>query len=206
MNFAFIPVDPARHSTLLHGWMIQEYARFWGMASATVDDVEQEHSRIDADPHHEAWLGLDAPQLDDSAADAGPGNGTEMPHLSGNPEPAFLMERYAPGHSPLRDHYAVQIGDVGMHLLVAPATTPRPGYTTAVFTAVLNFLFADPDVNRIVVEPDVGNTKIQALNARMGFEKDRVIHVDGKDAWLSFCTRQQFAAAVPAGVPEGAHL
>lgn len=188
MNFTFIPVDPARHSGLLHGWMIQEYARFWGMGSATIDDVEQEHSRIAANPHHEAWLGLEIPQLGAIA------------------EPAFLMERYAPGHSPLRDHYAVQTGDVGMHLLVAPATTPRTGFTTAVFTAVLNFLFADPAVNRVVVEPDVGNTKIQALNARMGFEKDRIIHVDGKDAWLSFCTRQQFAAAVPAGVPEGAHL
>jgi hypothetical protein len=47
----------------------------------------------------------------------------------------------------------------------------------------------------VVVEPDVRNAKIQALNERMGFRKQRIVTLPDKEAWLSFCTRDQYATA-----------
>lgn len=171
MNFTFEPVDPAMHAPLLHSWVTQEYARFWDMLDATVSDVADEHARIAADPHHEAWLGYDGGV------------------------PAFLLECYEPQHSPLAGRYDVLPGDVGMHLLVGPPEAPRTGYTAAVFRSVLRFLFDRPATVRVVVEPDVRNAKILALNARMGFQQDRVLNLPDKDALLSFCTREQFSQA-----------
>ncbi|WP_342022957.1 GNAT family N-acetyltransferase [Arthrobacter citreus] len=168
MNFTIIPVDAGRDAPLLHDWMSRDYARFWGMLNASPSDVETEYARIAADPYHHAWLGLE--------------DGT----------PAFLAESYAPQNSPLAAHYAVKPSDTGMHLLVGPAEQPRAGFTTAVFRSVLDFLFADEYTQRIVVEPDVRNTKIAALNARMGFVPARIISLSDKDALLSFCTRADF--------------
>ena len=177
MNFRFVPVDPAADAPLLHSWMTRGYARFWGMLDAGVADVEREYTGIAANPHHRAWLGYE--------------------QAPGQPEstPAFLMESYNPAHSPLADTYPVVEGDVGMHLLVGPPDSPRPGFTSAVFAAVLEFLFADPAHTRIVVEPDVRNTKIAALNTRFGFVPDRIVSLPDKQARLSFCTRAAFSAA-----------
>ncbi|MDN3905895.1 GNAT family N-acetyltransferase [Arthrobacter sp. YD2] len=178
MNFSFTPVNPAADAPLLHSWMTRDYARFWGMLNASVTDVEREYTGIAANPHHHAWLGRGE-------------DGT----------PAFLAESYAPGHSTLAGTYPVEKGDLGMHLLVAPPDAPQPGFTSAVFRAVLEFLFADPAVDRIVVEPDVRNTKIAALNARFGFVPDRLIELPDKTASLSFCTRAGFAAALKGVTP-----
>lgn len=170
MSFDFRPVDPASDATLLHSWMSRDYARFWGMGTATVDEVRSEYAGIDANPHHEAWLGL----LGDT--------------------PAFLMESYAPEHSPLASLYPLQPGDRGMHLLMGPPDIPQHGFTSAAFRSVMVFLFSQPETQRVVVEPDVRNTKIQVLNQRMGFQPHSRIKLPDKTALLSFCTRQQFTA------------
>lgn len=171
MRFEFRAVVPTADAPLLHNWMRRDYARFWGMGTATVDEVRSEYAGIDANPHHEAWLGL---------------------HGDG---PAFLVESYAPEHSPLAGLYSVQPGDRGMHLLMGPPENPRHGFTFAAFRAVMEFLFSAPQTQRIVVEPDVRNGKIQILNERMGFQPHSRIELPDKTALLSFCTRQQFLAA-----------
>jgi hypothetical protein len=168
--FAFRPVQPEIDAALLHDWFTRPYASFWGMQNASVEDVVREHRSIDASPHHEAYLGV----TDDG--------------------PVFLCERYDPGRHELAAHYDVLPGDVGMHFLVGPTTDPVPGFTTAVIRAVMGFLFADPAVSRVVVEPDVRNHKVHRLNDLVGFEVDRTVHLSDKDASLSFCTRERFQA------------
>jgi len=90
-------------------------------------------------------------------------------------------------------------GDIGMHVLVAPHERRIPGFTGAVFETILDYLFSDPLVDRVVVEPDIRNTKIQALNERMGFRKHSIVDLPDKQSWLSFCTRDQYAEAVSLG-------
>ncbi|NKX54984.1 GNAT family N-acetyltransferase [Arthrobacter mobilis] len=172
MRFGFRPVDPDADAALLHSWVILDYARFWGMQSATVGQVASEYAQLQASGHHRAYLGLEG--------------GT----------PAFLMERYDPARSPLHGLYDGQPGDAGMHLLVSPPRLPRRGFTTAVMTAVMDELFADPAVARVVVEPDAANHKIHALNARVGFRKQALVRLPDKVAWLSLCTRRQYTDAL----------
>jgi hypothetical protein len=180
MSFTFRPVDPVADALVLHSWVSQEYARFWGMVSATEQDVVEEYSRIAESGHHQAFLGLD------------------------DGLPAFLMERYRPESSPLADVYEVQNGDVGMHLLVSPPDgDPQPGYTTAVMQSVMAELFAHPSAQRVVVEPDARNHKIHVLNEKVGFRPHGVVTLpavdpseDHKQGLLSFCTREDFLATL----------
>lgn len=173
MNFSLASVDPARDAVLLHSWVTDPHAKFWDMQEATVANVEREYSRIDASDTHHAFLGYN----DDGA-------------------PAFLMERYLPAHDPLGAVYPVQPGDVGMHFLVPRTSAPVPGFTTAVLTCIMEHIFSDPGVLRVVVEPDVRNNRVHALNARVGFETQATITLPGKQALLSFCTRNQFLTAL----------
>lgn len=50
-------------------------------------------------------------------------------------------------------------------------------------------------MRRVVVEPDVTNHAVQALNKAVGFEVIREITKPEKQALLSACTREQFEAA-----------
>ncbi|MEV0804485.1 GNAT family N-acetyltransferase [Kribbella sp. NPDC050281] len=165
------PFDLTEDVTTLHGWVIQPYARYWGLLTASRADVHAEYLRIEQSGHHRAFLG------------------------EHDGRPAFLMERYEPSYDAVGGMYDVAPGDIGMHVLVAPPVARIPGFTGVVFETILDSLFSDPLVDRIVVEPDVRNTKIQALNERMGFRKHSIVDLPDKQAWLSFCTRDQYAEA-----------
>ena len=53
----------------------------------------------------------------------------------------------------------------------------------------------NPAARRVVVEPDVRNTAVHALNEAVGFVPDGPVVKPEKEALLSFCTRDQFEAA-----------
>ncbi|MET7748983.1 GNAT family N-acetyltransferase [Micromonospora sp. NPDC005367] len=170
-EFALRPVDPHIDAALLHRWVTHPKAVFWLMRDADVARVAEEYRRIVEHPHHDAYLG----------------------HWRGRP--AFLAERYDPARVELVGRYDARPGDVGMHFLCAPADTPVHGFTRAVITTVLAWLFADPSTERVVVEPDVRNTAVHALNAAVGFEVVGAITKPEKDALLSICTRAGFHSA-----------
>jgi len=165
------PLDLDTHVALLHQWVSHPRSAFWGMVEATLAEVAAEYSRIAAEPHHHAHLGR---------ADG---------------VPQFLVETYDPRHSELSGLPDLAEGDVGMHVLVAPPVTPRPGFTRQVFRTVMTLCFQDDSVRRVVVEPDVRNDRIARLNAAAGFVVARHITLPTKTAALSFCTREAFAAS-----------
>ncbi|WP_328427481.1 GNAT family N-acetyltransferase [Streptomyces sp. NBC_00443] len=170
-TFTVRPLDPLKDAELLHRWVTDPKAAFWMMQDAKLQDVEREYMRIAAHEHHHAYLGLHGG------------------------EPAFLMEKYDPRYVELVGLYDPEPGDVGMHFLVAPTDRPISGFTRAVITAVMEELFADPRTRRVVVEPDVSNKAVHALNEAVGFVPEREIDKPEKRALLSFCTRAQFLAA-----------
>lgn len=170
-TFTVRPLDPLTDAELVHRWVTHPKAAFWMMRDARLQDVEREYMRIAAHEHHHAFLGLH------------------------DGEPAFLMETYDPRYVELVGLYDPEPGDVGMHFLVAPAERPVHGFTRAVITAVMTELFADPATRRVVVEPDVSNKAVHALNEAVGFVPEREIDKPEKRALLSFCTRAQFEAA-----------
>ncbi|MGW1717516.1 GNAT family N-acetyltransferase [Streptomyces sp. NPDC002156] len=171
MNLSLRPLDPLKDAELLHTWVTHPKAAFWMMQDAKLEDVERAYMEVAADEHHHALLGLQ------------------------DGVPAFLMEKYDPVHRELVGLYEPQPGDVGMHFLVPATDTPVHGFTRAVITAVMDELFADPRTRRVVVEPDVTNKAVHALNEAVGFVPEREIQKPEKRALLSFCTRRQYLAA-----------
>ncbi|GLF93573.1 GNAT family N-acetyltransferase [Streptomyces yaizuensis] len=167
-RFTVRPLDPVADAELLHGWVTDPKAAFWMMQDATVEDIRREYGAITAHEHHHAAVGL----------------------LDG--EPVFLMEWYDPRQVELVGLYEPEPGDVGMHFLVAPTDTPVRGFTRAVITAVVTELFTDPANRRIVVEPDIRNDAVHALNEYVGFEVVDKIEKPEKDAFLAVCTREGF--------------
>jgi siderophore synthetase component len=154
----------------IHSWVNLDYARYWGLAGSSVEEVEAEYLRISQ--RAEVFLGFF------------------------NDRPVFLMECYDPKDHEVGEHYCWQAGDRGMHLLVAPAERPIANFTWSVFTTILDFLFSDPKTQRIVVEPDIRNEKIHVLNRRAGFEYQKLITLSNKTARLEFCTREQYRSAL----------
>jgi RimJ/RimL family protein N-acetyltransferase len=174
-TFALRPLDVDTDAELLHSWVTHPKAAYWMMQDFDVAQVAAEYRRIAEHPYHDAFLG------------------------SWNGRPAFLAERYDPTRLELPGLYPARPGDVGMHFLCAPAEAPVHGFTLAVITTVLAWLFDDPAVDRVVVEPDVRNTAVHALNAAVGFEVVGPITKPEKQALLSTCTREQFRTR--QGVP-----
>ncbi|MFE0423118.1 GNAT family N-acetyltransferase [Streptomyces sp. NPDC058953] len=169
LGFTVRPLDPLTDIPLVHRWVTHPKSAFWQMPDFGPEDVARAYTEITEHPHHHAFIGHSA---------AG--------------EPVFLMESYDPAEVELVGLYDAGPGDVGMHFLVAPTDTPVHGFTRAVITAVLRTLFADPATERVVVEPDIRNTAVHALNAYAGFSIAERIRTPEKEAFLSFCTRDAF--------------
>ncbi|MFJ5921008.1 GNAT family N-acetyltransferase [Kitasatospora sp. NPDC092948] len=176
-EFAVRPLDLDADAAVLHRWVTSPKAVYWMMQGLSEAEVTAEYRRIAEHPHHDAFIGL------------------------WRGEPAFLLERYDPAEAELVGLYPARPGDVGMHFLCPPAERPVHGFTLAVITTVVGFVLADPAARRVVVEPDLRNTAVHALNAAVGFVPHGPITKPEKDALLSFCTREQFAAATTGARP-----
>jgi siderophore synthetase component len=164
---------------IVQRWVSQERAGYWGLVGQSLEQVTTAYREIVR--RAQVYLGFHE--------DA----------------PSFLVECYDPAEDGLGAHYSVQPGDRGMHILVAPAVVPRSGFTWACFSTVMDFMFDDPSTQRVVVEPDIRNSKIHALNRRARFAYQKVIELPGKSAHLAFCTRERyFADAPPAPSASGA--
>lgn len=173
-DFRLRPLQIPGDVALIQDWVNRDYARYWGLMGYSVAEVEAEYRKIS----------------EKAAVHLGFCNGA----------PAFLLECYDPKQQGLDAYYDWQAGDLGMHILVAPAERPIANFSGSVFTVIMDFMFSDPAVQRIVVEPDVGNEKIHALNKRAGFEYQKIIVLPNKTAHLAFCTREQYRAALDKSV------
>jgi siderophore synthetase component/RimJ/RimL family protein N-acetyltransferase len=161
----------AQDAPLIHRWVTQEYARFWGMQNDSLAQVSHFYQQLTADNPQAAIIGLC------------------------NGQPVFLMEFYRAQQDEIAQHYPARPDDYGMHILIAPAEKPVAQFSWQVFTTVMDFLFSQPQVRRVVVEPDVRNEKIHRLNKRAGFRYQHTIDMGHKTAWLAFCQREDYQQA-----------
>lgn len=165
------PLDLDRDIELVHRWVTHPRSVYWEMPGFTIAQVREEYAEIHDNPHHDAFLGR------------------------AGGVPSFLVERYQPRHSKLADLPELRPGDLGMHLLVAPTDTPVTGFTRAVMRHAVELCFADPTVDRVVVDPDVRNHRIAVINGAAGFVIAREVRLPSKVAAISFVTRAGFASS-----------
>ncbi|MEH3032528.1 MAG: GNAT family N-acetyltransferase [Aeromicrobium erythreum] len=172
MTFTLRPVRPDEDADLLHGWVTQERARFWGMLDKSRDEVRDVYTYLDGLSTHHAYL----------------------VHLDG--EPIALFQTYEPAHDPVGEVYPVQEGDLGAHLFVAPGERV-PGFTGRLAEFLVTTLFEDRAVQRVVCEPDVLNAASLRRVERIGAELGPEVDLGWKRARLAFLTRA--AAGLPPG-------
>lgn len=170
-HFSIQPLSLTRDIANVHRWVNMDYARYWAMQNTSLEEVTRVYKKL----------------CDTQAVYAGFYNGAL----------AFLIELYDPQRDILRYYYAHQRGDLGMHILMAPATAPIRHFSRTVFTCVMQFLFSLPQVDRVVVEPDARNEKIHRLNLMAGFIYHQRVHLPHKVAALATATRAQFFNATP---------
>lgn len=167
-TLALDPFVPDRDSALLHSWVVADRARFWMMQERTLEEVHEIYTWLVAQPtHHVWWVRL-------------------------GEEPVALFQDYLPSAEEIGGLYDVRPGDLGVHFMLAEAATAQPGFTASVVAFLLERVFADPAVQRIVVEPDARNDKAVARMTRLGFELGPVVELSTKPAQLAFLTRDAY--------------
>ncbi|MFI1227505.1 MULTISPECIES: GNAT family N-acetyltransferase [unclassified Streptomyces] len=162
-------VDPAADAEVLHSWVTQEHARYWGMLGADQERVRDIYGYVDSLATHHAYL----VHLDD--------------------RPVALFQTYEPEHDPVGECYEVQPGDFGVHVLIGPPVGPAaPGFTGTLLGFFLGHLLEDRSRTRIVAEPDSRNDRAIARFLRTGFVKGPEIELPEKRARLVFLDRADF--------------
>ncbi|MGW1494758.1 GNAT family N-acetyltransferase [Streptomyces sp. NPDC002402] len=165
-----VPVDPAADASLIHGWVTEERARYWGMTDHSREQVLEIYEYLDSLTTHHAFL------------------------VERDGEPVALFQTYEPDADPVGECYDVQPGDLGVHLLIGPANgAPQQGFTGELLGAFIAYALSDPAHRRIVVEPDARNTKAIERMVRAGFVLGAEIDKPEKRARLAFLSRDAMA-------------
>ncbi|UII19644.1 GNAT family N-acetyltransferase [Fulvivirga ligni] len=168
--FELYAFDVESESKYIHQWVNQDYAKYWDMQNTSLDQVKSAYQEI-VNGHTQVFMAYY------------------------NNAPIFLLERYDPEQDLIGKYYDVKPGDAGMHILIAPPKSKIAHFTWHVFTTIMDFIFSDEKVNRIVVEPDIRNEKIHVLNKKAGFKYDKSLKLPHKTAHLAFCTKSDYRIA-----------
>ncbi|WP_055468014.1 GNAT family N-acetyltransferase [Streptomyces ardesiacus] len=160
-----LPLDPAADAPLVHGWVSEERAAFWGMNGLTVDQVTATYAHMATLDTHHAFL------------------------VVKDGEAVALFQTYDPAADRVSECYDAEPGDIGVHLLLAPAGAEgaRPGWTAALSGALVTYALLGLDRTRIVVDPDVANADAIARFLKQGFTAGPAVvlpEVDLPDVYL----------------------
>ncbi|MFG3662206.1 GNAT family N-acetyltransferase [Streptomyces sp. NPDC047706] len=172
-----LPLDAKGDAEVIHGWVSQERAAFWGMNGLTRDEVAGIYAHMDTLDTHHAYL------------------------VVKDGDPAALFQTYEPEADRVSECYDAEPGDIGVHLMLAPARPggARAGWTAALVHAVASYVWLGLNRRRIVVDPDVRNGKAIERFLRLGFVAGPKVvlpevnlpdvHLPEKHAQLAFLTR-----------------
>jgi hypothetical protein len=160
-----LPLDPEADAGTVHRWVSEDRAAFWGMTGLTERQVAGIYAHMGTLTTHHAFL------------------------VVRDGEPVALLQTYEPEADRVSECYDVRPGDIGVHLLVAPAGPggARAGWTARLMTAVARYVLLGLDRRRIVVDPDVRNEKAVARFLTMGFVPGPVVvlpEIDLPDVYL----------------------
>ncbi|MEU6143460.1 GNAT family N-acetyltransferase [Streptomyces sp. NPDC047081] len=161
-----LPLDAHADADVLHRWVREERAAFWGMNGLTRDQVAEIYAHMDTLDTHHAFL------------------------LVRDGEPVGLLQTYEPEADRVSECYEVRDGDIGVHVLLAPAGEggERSGWSAELLGVVVSYVLVGLDRRRIVVDPDVRNEKAIARFLRQGFVAGEVVvlpEIDIPDVYLT---------------------
>ena len=166
-----LPLDPQADADVVHRWVREERAVFWGMKGLDREQVAEIYTHMAGLDTHHAFL------------------------IVKDGEPVALLQTYEPWADRVGECYEVRDGDIGVHLLLAPAGEggARPGWSQSLLAVVTAYVLPGLGRHRIVVDPDVRNAKAIKRFLRQGFEAGPVAvlpEIDLPDVYLPEKTAQ----------------
>lgn len=165
-RFEVRPVNPRHDSDLIHSWVTQERAQFWGMANYDKQYIEFIYQYLDVHPHHDIFF------------------------IAFENQSVALVQLYDPRYEEVGDKFVTQAGDIGLHIFVAPAKNPVAGFTLGIFNTIKDYVFSNSDNKRIVAEPDSHNIKALSRFKRLGFVFGEQVELTSKTAQLVYFERE----------------
>ncbi|MFC5045856.1 GNAT family N-acetyltransferase [Aquimarina hainanensis] len=171
-NFGHVSLkhfDIKRDASILHTWVNEPYAFFWGMQGSSLEEVKKEYIELLKPDHYDIFTGYH------------------------NDQPAFFLERYTPSKDIISNYYDAKNSDCGVHIIVAPPVQNKiPGFTLHLFQTIMDFVFTNTTIDRILVEPDIRNKKMFTLCERIGFVTDKTVELPHKTAQLAFLDKNRY--------------
>ncbi|ASK29215.1 siderophore synthetase [Chryseobacterium sp. T16E-39] len=113
-----------------------------------------------------------------------------------NDEPSCNIEVYWPCKDIVGDYYDVLPTDYGTHQFIAP-TDPKKKYVSPSTQSMVDYVFAQPQVGKMVGEGSVDSRASMMNKAHVGFKVDKVIEMPHKTANLNFCYREWYWEKFP---------
>jgi penicillin amidase len=146
-TFRIQPLDATADAETVHGWADQERAAFWGMNGLTREQVADIYTHMNSLSTHNAYL------------------------VRKDGVPVALLQTYEPAADRISECYEVRPGDIGVHLLLAPAGPEggQAGWTASLAAVLASYVLRTLDRNRVVTDPDVRNEKAISRLRRQGF-------------------------------------
>ncbi|MET7744913.1 GNAT family N-acetyltransferase [Streptomyces sp. NPDC005385] len=177
-TFRVRALDPTVDCATIHAWAGQERAAFWGMNDLTLDQITEIYRELGRLTTHHAFM------------------------VEKDDEPVALLQTYEPEADRVSECYEVRPGDIGIHLLLAPAGPEgsQAGWTASLSAVIATYVLRGLDRQRVVTDPDVRNQKAISRLLRQGFVAGPVVvlpevdlpevHLPEKHAQLAFLPRE----------------
>ena len=160
--------DLNKDSKILHDWVNREYAVFWGMQNTSIQEVKKQYQKLMEPEHYKVFVGVY------------------------NNEKAFFVECYDPTQDIIKTYYNAKSSDCGIHIIMAPLSKPKiSNFTFYMFKSVIDFVFSNQEIDRIIVEPDIGNLKMFNLCKRVGFKLSKKIQLPNKTAIIAYLEKNK---------------
>ncbi|WP_406369168.1 acetyltransferase [Streptomyces sp. NBC_00647] len=146
-SYRILPLDAAVDAETVHAWASQERAGFWGMNGLTQEGIAEIYAHMNTLGTHHAFL------------------------VRKDDVPIALLQTYEPQADRISACYEVRPGDIGVHLLLAPAGPEgrQAGWTAALAAVIASYVLGTLGRSRVVTDPDVRNEKAISRLLRQGF-------------------------------------
>jgi RimJ/RimL family protein N-acetyltransferase len=161
-TLVFELADPDRHAALLHDWLNRPHVLPWWGPERTLEETRDYVAGQRALAYLDPWIV--------SATD---------PVL-----PFGYVETYRAGEDPLADHFPLGEHDRGWHVLVGPPEVIGSGLPRRMGRTIMDRLFAEPGVERVVCEPDIRNERMHGFCRALGYEALATLDLPDKRAIL----------------------
>ncbi|PIF45871.1 siderophore synthetase component [Chryseobacterium sp. 52] len=166
------PMDLDEDLEMLHEWFNREHAiKIWQM-NWPIDELETYYRLMLPSDESHSYIVLS------------------------NGEPSCNIEVYWPCRDIVGDYYEVMPTDYGTHQFIAP-TDPKKKFVSPSTQSMVDYVFAQPEVGKMVGEGSVDSLASMMNKAHVGFKVDKVIEMPHKKANLNFCYREWYWEKFP---------